>query len=108
MNNDTDQLVYSTERAVMLPENSTTLLPKGDGVVRVQYQRSGRKGKGVCVIKGLDLDMTQMNELATMLKKKCGCGGTVKESVIEIQGDKRELIKFLLEERKMRVIFSGG
>ncbi len=77
---------------------------------RIQRQTSGRgKGKGVCVISGIDLDDAALAKLAAELKKKCGCGGSaVKEGLIEIQGDKRDLIKSLLEAKGMKVKLAGG
>ncbi|HAP81291.1 MAG TPA: stress response translation initiation inhibitor YciH, partial [Enterobacteriaceae bacterium] len=45
------------------------------------------------LITGIDEDDAGLNKIAAELKKKCGCGGAVKDGVIEIQGDKRELIK---------------
>ncbi|MGS3191306.1 stress response translation initiation inhibitor YciH, partial [Escherichia coli] len=71
--------------------------PKGDGGVRIQRQTSGRKGKGFCLITGVDLDGAELTKLAAELKKTCGCGGAVKDGAIEIQGDKRDLLQSLLE-----------
>ncbi|WP_314155071.1 stress response translation initiation inhibitor YciH, partial [Rouxiella badensis] len=79
-----------------------------DGVVRIQRQTSGRKGKGVCLITGVDLDDAALDKLAAELKKKCGCGGAVKDGVIEIQGDKRDLLKQLLEAKNFKVKLAGG
>ncbi|WP_275556717.1 stress response translation initiation inhibitor YciH, partial [Mixta sp. Marseille-Q2659] len=86
-------LVYSTDGGRIAQPDIKAVRPKGDGIVRIQRQTSGRKGKGVCVITGLDLDDAELNKLAAELKKKCGCGGAAKEGVIEIQGDKRDEIK---------------
>jgi translation initiation factor 1 len=58
--------------------------------VVVGRQVAGRGGKAVSVISGLPLDEAQLAELATRLKKLCGAGGSVKEGVIEIQGEHRE------------------
>ena len=49
-----------------------------------------------------------LTKLAAELKKKCGCGGAVKDGVIEIQGDKRDLLKLLLEAKGMKVKLAGG
>ncbi|WP_113631617.1 stress response translation initiation inhibitor YciH [Pectobacterium peruviense] len=109
MNHDKNsQLVYSTETGRITPEEEKVARPKGDGIVRIQRQTSGRKGKGVCLVSGLDLDDAALDKLAAELKKKCGCGGSVKEGVIEIQGDKRDLLKQLLEAKGMKVKLAGG
>ena len=76
--------------------------------IRDRRQTSGRKGKGVCLITGVDLDDAELTKLAAELKKKCGCGGAVKDGVIEIQGDKRDLLKSLLEAKGMKVKLAGG
>ncbi len=76
--------------------------------MRIQRQTSGRKGKGVCLIAGIDLDDAALDKLAAELKKKCGCGGSVKDGIIEIQGDKRDLLKQLLEAKGMKVKLAGG
>ncbi|MBP2197886.1 stress response translation initiation inhibitor YciH [Pantoea cypripedii] len=101
-------LVYSTESGRIAPVEEKAPRPKGDGVVRIQRQTSGRKGKGVCLITGVDLDDDALAKLAAELKKKCGCGGAVKDGVIEIQGDKRDLLKSLLEAKGMKVKLAGG
>ncbi|HDS1151220.1 TPA: stress response translation initiation inhibitor YciH [Pluralibacter gergoviae] len=102
------RLVYSTESGRIDEPKAAPARPKGDGIVRIQRQTSGRKGKGVCLITGIDADDAALATLAAELKKKCGCGGAVKEGVIEIQGDKRELIKSLLEAKGMKVKLAGG
>jgi len=89
-NDDNSRLVYSTETGRIDEPKAKVERPKGDGVVRIQRQTSGRKGKGVCLITGVDADDAALEKLAAELKKKCGCGGSVKEGVIEIQGDKRD------------------
>ena len=90
-------LVYSTEFGRMCPACAKPLsacvcaqleaVPSGDGVVRIVYDTKGRKGKGVTVISGLLLKAGELKALARELKAKCGCGGTVKDGTIEIQGD---------------------
>ncbi|NUW58235.1 stress response translation initiation inhibitor YciH [Cronobacter muytjensii] len=108
MNDNNSRLVYSTETGRIEEPKPAPARPKGDGVVRIQRQTSGRKGKGVCLITGIDADDAALTTLAAELKKKCGCGGSVKDGVIEIQGDKRELIKSLLEAKGMKVKLAGG
>ncbi|ENG6109682.1 stress response translation initiation inhibitor YciH [Serratia liquefaciens] len=108
MNNDNSRLVYSTDSGRIKQEDVKPPREKGDGIVRIQRQTSGRKGKGVCLITGVDLDDAALDKLAADLKKKCGCGGSVKEGVIEIQGDKRDLLKQLLEAKGMKVKLAGG
>lgn len=108
MNDSNSRLVYSTDSGRITEPKTAPVRPKGDGIVRIQRQTSGRKGKGVCLIIGIDLDDAALNKLAAELKKKCGCGGAVREGVIEIQGDKRDLIKTLLEAKGMKVKLAGG
>ncbi|WP_369788377.1 stress response translation initiation inhibitor YciH [Rouxiella sp. WC2420] len=107
-NDDNSRLVYSTEGGRIDEPKAKVERPRGDGVVRIQRQTSGRKGKGVCLITGVDLDDAALDKLAAELKKKCGCGGSLKDGVIEIQGDKRDLLKQLLEAKGMKVKLAGG
>ena len=108
MRDDNSRLVYSTESGRIDEPKAVAQRPKGDGIVRIQRQTSGRKGKGVCLITGIDADDAELAKIAAELKKKCGCGGALKDGVIEIQGDKRELIKSLLEAKGMKVKLAGG
>ncbi|HDT2123036.1 TPA: stress response translation initiation inhibitor YciH, partial [Enterobacter roggenkampii] len=103
MTDSNSRLVYSTESGRIDEPKAKVERPKGDGIVRIQRQTSGRKGKGVCLISGIDVDDAELTKLAAELKKKCGCGGAVKDGIIEIQGDKRDLIKSLLEAKGMKV-----
>ena len=66
------------------------------------------KGAGVSVITGLDLADNELKKLAAELKKRCGCGGSVKDGNIEIQGEKRDLLKQLLEQKGFKVKLAGG
>ncbi|MCJ2377154.1 stress response translation initiation inhibitor YciH [Vibrio sp. ZSDZ34] len=101
-------LVYSTETGRIKPEETKPVRPKGDGVVRIIKQTKGRKGKGVSIVTGLDLDDTALKLLAAELKKTCGCGGSVKDGNIEIQGDVRDKLKLTLEKKGHTVKLSGG
>ncbi len=74
------------------PAQAAAAAVSGDGVVRVGRETKGRKGKGVTVVTGVPLAGTALEQLATRLKKRCGSGGTVREGVIEVQGDHRDTL----------------
>lgn len=80
----------------------------GDGIVRVSRETKGRKGKGVTLITGLPLNHKELKEMAKTLKKKCGSGGTIREKVIEIQGDHRDMLVELLGKMGYKVKKAGG
>ncbi|PAR38311.1 stress response translation initiation inhibitor YciH [Vibrio metoecus] len=101
-------LVYSTEVGRIKPEEVKIERPKGDGIVRLLRETKGRKGKGVTLIKGLDVDDAELKLLAAEFKKKCGCGGAVKDGDIEIQGDVREQLKTLIEAKGFKVKLAGA
>ncbi len=101
-------LVYSTDSGRIKPQSEQRTAAQGDGIVRIQRQTKGRKGKGVCIITGLELNETELKLLTSKLKKSCGCGGAVKGDTIEIQGDNREKIKALLEQQGHTVKLAGG
>ncbi|ASI92562.1 MULTISPECIES: stress response translation initiation inhibitor YciH [Vibrio] len=101
-------LVYSTETGRIKEEKQKPERPKGDGIVRIQKQTKGRKGKGVSIVTGLDLEDAALKLIAAELKKVCGCGGSVKDGNIEIQGDARDKIKAALEKKGYTVKLAGG
>ena len=79
-----------------------------DGPVRVQREVKGRRGKAVTTISGLPLAGDALGVLASELKRRCATGGSVKQGVIEIQGDHRDLLIAELEGRGYTVKRSGG
>jgi translation initiation factor 1 len=82
--------------------------PKGDGIVRVGRETKGRKGNGVTVVTGLPLAGAELADTASRLKRRCGSGGTVKEGIIEIQGDHRDLVVAELQKQGFVVKRAGG
>jgi len=89
-------LVYSTEHGKMCPVCAKPMADcvcrqaqavVGDGTIRVRLETKGRKGKGVTLITGVPLAPAELVQLGKQLKQKCGSGGTVKDGVIEVQGD---------------------
>ena len=81
---------------------------KTDGIVRVSRQTKGRKGKGVTLITGLDLGQDGLKKIARRLKQLCGSGGSVRDGVIEIQGDQRDLLVEELVQQGHTVKRAGG
>ncbi|MFT7619186.1 MAG: translation initiation factor 1 [Planctomycetota bacterium] len=64
-------------------------IPNGKDI-RIAFDAKGRRGKAVTLISGLPMAEKQLKLFAKQLKKKCGSGGSVKDGVIEIQGDQRD------------------
>ena len=113
-------LVYSTEAGRMCPDCRQSVaacvckaaarlaVPAGDGVVRVSRDTKGRGGKSVTLVKGVLLDDVGLSALGKSLKAACGSGGTVKDGVIEIQGDHVERVMVALMAQGHRVKRAGG
>lgn len=111
-------VVYSTGRGRMCPACGRVLAEcscgresgatAGDGVVRVGRQTRGRKGRGVTVITGVPLAGAELEALAARLKRRCGSGGTVRDGVIEIQGDHRDTLLAELSRHGWTLKRSGG
>ncbi len=71
-------------------------------MVRVQIESKGRGGKTVSMVTGLALNEDGLKKLATELKRVCGSGGTVKDGVIEIQGDHRDILVEALKKQGIK------
>jgi translation initiation factor 1 len=116
--NPDSRLVYSTDGGRRCPQcqrpvgecvcGDSRPAAIGDGIVRLHRETRGRGGKAVTVIKGLPLASDGLQALASRLKKTCGVGGAAKEGNIEIQGDRRDMLKVELEKIGYRVKISGG
>ena len=79
------------------------------GRVDIVRQTAHRGGKAVTVAKNfIGIGLAEKQELAKMMQKACGVGGTVKDGRIEIQGDKREEMKRILTEAGFTPVFAGG
>jgi translation initiation factor 1 len=85
-----------------------TQIPDGDGTARVRRETKGRGGKTGTTVSGVPLAEEPLKDLASALKKRCGCGGSLKDGVIEIQGDHVELLLDELRKRGFNAKKSGG
>lgn len=106
--NQDDSLVYSTDEGKIKPNKKAQAVTPSDGFAKVRRETKGRKGKGVTTISGLGFNADQLKALASKLKKTCGSGGSVVGETIEIQGDKKEAVKSVLEKQGIKVKFVGG
>ena len=97
---DLRQKAHATAPAKSLPPNQQT--------VYLHRESKGRGGKGVSLVKNLVLSEKDMKALAKKLKESCGSGGTVKDGVIEIQGEHREKIAEVLTKLGYKTKIAGG
>lgn len=82
---------------------------KSRGRVDVRRETGGRGGKTVTVADGfVGIGLPEKEQLAKKMRAACGCGGTVKDGAIEIQGDQRETVARILSEAGFRPVFAGG
>lgn len=113
-----DRLVYSSEQGRVCvgcgrPKANCSCQQRprvdaGDGIVRVRREKKGRRGKTVTTVTGVPLPSDALLDLAGELKRRCGSGGSAKNGVIEIQGDKSDELVSELEARGYTVKRSGG
>ena len=112
-----NRTVYSTEQGRICPNCDKPIKqctcrkktsPPGDGNVRVSCETKGRKGKGVTLIKGLNMDSAALESMSKKLKVMCGSGGTLKRGIIEIQGNHIERILDYLKKQGVQAKRSGG
>jgi translation initiation factor 1 len=115
----TGGLVYSTEGGRMCPQCRQPMAqctcaaqaraaPRGDGAVRVSRDSKGRGGKTVTLVRGLPLDEAALQALGKRLRSACGAGGTVKDGVLEVQGDHCERVLAWLQAEGFAAMRAGG
>lgn len=110
-----DRIVYSSEQGDLRSKekkNRGGAAPphgmKQDGIVRVRRESGGRGGKTVTVVHGMPLSERELSAFASRLKRKCGCGGSVKDGIIILQGDKVDAVIPLLGDEGFTVKRAGG
>jgi translation initiation factor 1 len=113
MSPSNSRIVWSSEQGDLRnkehkPAATTVSLPPNQQTVSLHRETKGRGGKGVTLLKGLVLSEADMTTLCKTLKQACGTGGTVKDRVIEIQGQEREKIAEVLKKLGYRVKLAGG
>lgn len=115
----TGGLVYSTDSGRMCPSCRQPLAlcqcaalakaaPRGDGSVRVSRETKGRGGKAVTLVRGLPLDDVALAALGKRLRSACGAGGTVKDAVLEVQGDHVDRVVAWLQQEGFSAKRAGG
>lgn len=110
-------LVFSTDTGRMCPgcrqpadacRCAEEAVPQGDGIARVRRETKGRGGKTVTSISGLGLPVAELKTLTKRIKARCGCGGSVVDGVIEIQGDRADMLCEWLIAEGFKAKRAGG
>jgi translation initiation factor 1 len=112
-------LVYSTDSGRMCPACRMAVAdcgcrlaqarrPAGDGVARVSRETQRRGGKAVTVVRGVPLADDELAALGKRLRTACGAGGTLKNGVIEVQGDHADKVVGLLQQAGFKAKRAGG
>src|SRR3954452_2854606 len=105
------RVVYSTSDGDLRkarPADVVRARAAAGGRVKVRREVGGRRGKTVTTVAGVPLDDAGLKELAGRLKKRCGVGGSVKDGVIELQGDHRDVVLEVLRSLGYDVVLAGG
>ncbi|HQV95482.1 MAG TPA: translation initiation factor, partial [Anaerolineales bacterium] len=97
-----DKTVWSSEQGDLRKKDQAPAdlqsVPRQQQTIYLHRESAGRGGKAVTLVKNLVLSAEEVKSLAKRLKQECGTGGTVKDGVIEIQGEHREKIAALLSK----------
>jgi translation initiation factor 1 len=112
MSQPNSKTVWSSEDGDLRKQESKSAivnsLPPQQQTIYLHRESKGRGGKGVTLVKGLLLSEGDLSVLVKKLKQACGSGGTVKDGVIEIQGEQREKIADTLRKLGYKVKVAGG
>ena len=99
-------------KSAAVTPSKAPLSPKPErnrGRVDIIREKGGRGGKTVTVVDGFTgIGLPEKEQLMRKVRAACGCGGTVKDGRIEIQGDQRDTIARILTEAGFRPVFAGG
>ncbi|MCE9645516.1 MAG: translation initiation factor [Chloroflexi bacterium] len=111
MSDQKHNIVWSSEQGDLRRQTKTSnvvSLPPQQQTVYLHRESSGRGGKAVTLVKKLVLSADDLGTLAKKLKNECGAGGTIKDGLIEIQGEHREKIAAVLQKLGYKVKIAGG
>lgn len=113
MPRDDRPVVYSTEHGDLRKNNPkrtgpVVSLPPQQQTVYLHRESKGRGGKTVSLLRNLQLSPQDLKDLSKSIKQACGTGGTIKDGVIEIQGDHRQKIAETLQSLGYKVKIAGG
>ncbi len=118
MPKDDSRTVWSSEQGDLRKKKDLTpdssparrgeSLPPAQQTVYLHRDSSGRAGKAVTLVKNLVLSADDLKALAKKLKQECGTGGTIKDGVIEMQGEQRQKIAAVLQKLGYKVKIAGG
>jgi translation initiation factor 1 len=104
------RVVYSTTDGDLRKARDPKLTQRRADGNRVQVRRevAGRRGKAVTTVSGVPVDDAALKQLAGELKRRCGVGGSVRDGVIEIQGDHRTVVVEILKAEGYAPVLAGG
>jgi translation initiation factor 1 len=109
---NTNRTVWSSEdgdlRKKAQAASHPKSLPPQQQTAYLHRESGGRGGKVVSVVKNLVLTEDDLKNLAKRLKQECGSGGTVKDGIIEIQGEHRQRMAEVLQKLGYKVKIAGG
>ncbi len=112
MSKNDARTVWSSEQGDLRKKKDNpadvTSLPPAQQTIYLHRDSSGRGGKAVTLVKNLVLSAEDLKSLAKKLKQECGTGGTIKEGVIEMQGEQRQKIANILQKLGYKVKIAGG
>ena len=103
-------VVYSTDDNFTYSHGDTQeeiTLPPQQQQLKVSLDKSGRAGKQVTLVSGFVGSADDLNDLAKMLKSRCGVGGSVKDGAVLIQGELRDKVVEILIREGYRARRSG-
>lgn len=112
MSNNKNRTVWSSDEGDLRRKNQTVSharsLPPQQQTAYLHRESGGRGGKVVSVVKNLILTEEDLKILVKKLKQECGTGGTVKDGLIEIQGEHRQRMAEVLMKLGYKVKIAGG